>query len=68
MNRYLTILISVLLLQSCDKEVVPPPSPPCEHDDFHVSFRFNDSCESQVYVDFSDDGDYFSIYSGRSHN
>ncbi|MFT4536677.1 MAG: hypothetical protein ACJA1A_002077 [Saprospiraceae bacterium] len=67
MKPYLSILISVLLLQSCDKEVVPPPLLPCEHDDFHVSFRFNGSCETQVYTDFSKGGGDLYIVSGRTY-
>ncbi|MFT6336512.1 MAG: hypothetical protein ACI86M_000968 [Saprospiraceae bacterium] len=67
MKLLFRLIIVSIFFQSCGKEVVPPPLPPCEHDDFHVSFRFNGSCETQVYVDFSDYGDYFSIESGRSH-
>jgi len=43
------------------------PLPPCEHDDFHVSFRFNDSCATQTYIRFEKLGSDFHISSGRTH-
>ncbi|MGK0314749.1 MAG: hypothetical protein ACI86M_000969 [Saprospiraceae bacterium] len=63
---YKLVIVSIFF-QSCGKEEVPPPLPPCDHDDFHVSFRFNGMCESQVFIDYSKLGDNFSIYSGRSY-
>jgi hypothetical protein len=68
MKLFFRLVIICVLFQSCCKEEMPPPIPPCEHDDFHVTYRFNDSCVTETFVQFSKDGEDFAIKSGRTHS